>query len=323
MKTRKLGNSNLEVTELILGTWAIGGTMWSDYDEKGAIQAIESAIEHGINMIDTAPVYGNGHAEELIGKVIKGRRDKILIATKCGLDIENRMRKDLRPVFINHDLEMSLKRLGTDVIDLYQIHWPVTDVAIQDTMAGLMRLKEQGKIKYIGVCNFSGEELKEALKYGEVVSLQPNYSLLERDIEKDQMNVCVESGTGIISYGSLGAGMLTGKYKDLPSFRKGDARNFFYRFFKEKYWAEVKKVVDTVCEIAELKNAKPVHVAIAWILSRPGITGAIFGARNAAQVEDNLGGASLALTQKEIHDLDEISKNIYDSDVKKKQDLHN
>jgi len=311
MKTRKLGNSNLEITELILGTWAIGGTMWSDYDEKGAIDAIEAAISNGINMIDTAPVYGNGHAEELIGKVIKGRRDKILIATKCGLDIENRMKKDLRPEFIVHDLEMSLKRLGTDVIDLYQIHWPVTDVPIQDTMEALMKLKDQGKVKHIGVCNFSGNELSEAVKYGEVVSFQPNYSLLERDIEKDQMKVCLKSGIGIISYGSLGAGMLTGKYKALPSFRKGDARNFFYRFFKEQYWPGVKKVVDVVSKIAEQKNAKPGHVAMAWILSKPGISGAICGARNSFQVEENLGGATLVLTQDEILELDKVSEKIY------------
>lgn len=311
MKTRRLGNSNLEITELILGTWAIGGTMWSDYDEKSAVEAIETAISNGINMIDTAPVYGNGHAEELVGRIIKNRRDKIIIATKCGLDIENRMRKDLRPEFIVHDLEMSLKRLSTDYIDLYQIHWPVSDVPVQDTMAALMKLKGQGKVRYIGVCNFSGNELTEAMKYGDVISLQPNYSLLERDIEKDQMKVCVKSGVGIISYGSLGAGMLTGKYKALPSFRKGDARSFFYRFFKQQYWPGVKKVVDTVCTIAKKRNVKPGNVAIAWNLSRQGISGAIFGARNALQVEENLGGTSLILTHDEILELDKVSENIY------------
>lgn len=311
MKKRKLGKSSLEISELILGTWAIGGTMWSDYDEKGAVEAIEAAISNGINMIDTAPVYGNGHAEELIGKAIKGRRDKIVIATKCGLDIENRMKKDLRPEFVMHDLEMSLKRLGTDYVDLYQIHWPVNDIPIQQTMEAMMKLKDQGKIRYIGVCNFSGTELSEAAKYGEVVSFQPNYSLLERDIENDQMKICAGHGIGIISYGSLGAGMLTGKYKEPPSFRKGDARSFFYKFFKEKYWPEVKKVVDKVCMIAGQRDVKPGHVALAWILSKKGIAGAIFGARNAAQVEDNLGGASLILTGEEISILDDVSQNVY------------
>src|SRR5208337_1339767 len=187
MKTRKLGTSSLEVTEMILGTWAIGGTMWSDYDERRAVEAISAAIDNGINTIDTAPAYGGGHAEELIGNIIQGRRDKLIIATKCGLNIEGRYEKNLSPEFIRHDLEMSLKRLKTDYVDLYQIHWPVSDVPISDTMECLMKLKDEGKARYIGVCNFSGIELKTAMRYGEIVSLQPNYSLLERDIEADQM----------------------------------------------------------------------------------------------------------------------------------------
>lgn len=311
METRRLGNSSLEITKLILGTWAIGGTMWSDYDEKGAKEAIDAAIDHGINMIDTAPAYGRGHAEELIGKAIKGKRDKILIATKCGLDIENRMKRNLSPEFIRHDLEMSLKRLNTDYIDLYQIHWPVIDMPIIDSMAALMKMKEQGKIKFIGICNFSGTELKEAVKHGEVISLQPHFSLLERDIEEDQMKVCSGLDIGIITYGSLGAGLLTGKYKSLPSFGKGDARNFFYRFFKQEHWPKVKRVADTVRRIAEERNARPGHVALSWILSKQGITAAIFGARDGSQVKDNIGGASFVLLQDEISELDKVSEDLY------------
>ncbi|HPR38125.1 MAG TPA: aldo/keto reductase, partial [Spirochaetota bacterium] len=243
MKTRKLGNSDLYVTELILGTWAIGGTMWSDYDEAGAKEAIKASIDSGINCIDTAPAYGGGHAEELISDIIAGMRDRLIIATKCGLNIEGRYEKILTPEFIMHDLEMSLKRLKTDYVDLYQIHWPVNDVPIAVSMEALMKAKEQGKVRYIGVCNFSGKELEDAINSGEVVSLQPNYSLLEREIENDQMKVCENRGVGIISYGSLAAGMLTGKYKEHPTFKKGDARNFFYRFFKKEYWPAVREVV--------------------------------------------------------------------------------
>lgn len=311
MNKRKLGNSGLEVTELILGTWAIGGTMWTSYDEQGAVEAIETAIDCGIDTIDTAPAYGAGHAEELIGNIIKGKRDRMIIASKCGLNIEGRYEKNLKPEFIAHDLEMSLKRLKTDYIDLYQIHWPVTDVPISETMAALMKFRDQGKIRHIGVCNFSGKELREAIKTGDVISYQPNYSLLERDIENDQMKICMESGVGIISYGSLGAGMLTGKYKELPTFPKGDARNFFYRFFKKEYWPGVSQVVHTLCRMAGKRGAKPGHVAIAWILSRPGMSAAIFGARNGEQVRDNLGGASLVLSQDEITELEKISANIY------------
>ncbi len=311
MKKRKLGSSSLEVTELILGTWAIGGTMWSQYDEKGAIEAIETALDCGINTIDTAPAYGGGHAEELIGNIIKGKRDKIIIATKCGLNIEGRYEKNLSPEFIQHDLEMSLKRLQTDYIDLYQVHWPVSDVPIGESMAALMKAKDSGKIRHIGVCNFSGKELKDAISCGDVVSYQPNYSLLEREIESDQMKVCVESGVGIISYGSLGAGMLTGKYRELPVFPRNDARYFFYRFFKKDYWPRVKEVVNTVSSIADKRGARPGHVAIAWILSRPAVSAAIVGARSGEQVKDNLGGASLVLSHDEIAELEKISTDIY------------
>jgi aryl-alcohol dehydrogenase-like predicted oxidoreductase len=311
MKKRKLGNSSLEVTELILGTWAIGGTMWSAYDEKSAVEAIETAIDCGINTIDTAPVYGDGHAEELIGSIVKGKRDSIIIATKCGLNIEGRYEKILSPEFIRHDLEMSLKRLQTDYIDLYQIHWPVSDVPIEESMEELMKMKQEGKIRHIGVCNFSGKELKDAISCGDVVSYQPNYSLLERDIESDQMKICVEQGLGIIPYGSLGAGMLTGKYKELPVFPRNDARSFFYRFFKKEYWPEVKEVVNTLQSIADKRGARPGHVAIAWILSRPAVSAAIFGARSADQVRDNLGGASLILSDDEIAVLEKVSTDIY------------
>ncbi len=311
MKTRKLGSSELYITELILGTWAIGGTMWSDYDEAGAKEAIRTAIDCGINCIDTAPAYGGGHAEELIGELISGMRDKLIIATKCGLNIEGRYEKNLTPEFIMHDLEMSLARLKTDYVDLYQIHWPVTDVPIAVSMEALMKAKEQGKVRYIGVCNFSGRELEDAIAGGEVVSLQPNYSLLERDIESDQMKICERSGVGIISYGSLAAGMLTGKYKEHPQFKKNDARSFFYRFFRKEYWPAVRGVVDIVEGIADKHGAKPGHVAIAWILSKPAVAGAIFGARNGDQVKENLGGASLLLSKDDIAALDKISADVY------------
>jgi methylglyoxal reductase len=311
MKTRRLGKSDLNVTEIILGTWAIGGTMWSDYDENNAKKAIEAAIDNGINTIDTAPAYGAGYAEKLIGSIITGKRDSVIIASKCGLDIENGYKKNLKPDFIIYDLEQSLKRLGTDYIDLYQIHWPDSSVPVEDTMSALVKAKESGKIRHIGVCNLSGTELTEAMKYGNVISFQPNYSLLEREIESDQMKICLEHNVGIISYGSLGAGMLTGKYREHPAFKKGDARNFFYRFFKKQYWPSVKSVVEKVREIADRKGVRPGHVAIAWNLAKPGITAAIVGARSAEQVIDNLGGSGTVLTQEEISELDKVSENIY------------
>ena len=311
MDSSNLGKSDLNVSKIILGTWAIGGTMWSDYDENNAVKAIEAAIDNGVNTIDTAPAYGSGHAEVLTGAVIAGKRDKIIIASKCGLDIENGMRKNLKPEFIRYDLEQSLKRLKTDYIDLYQIHWPDSSVNIEDTMEALMKLKDEGKIKYAGLCNYSGAELHEAAGCGEVISLQPNYSLLERGIEKGDVPFCIENGIGIISYGSLGAGMLTGKYREHPQFKKNDARSFFYRFFKKQYWPAVKGVVDALVDISQKRGVTPGQAALAWNLAKPGISAAIVGARNAEQMMENIGGASLVLSQDEIGELDSVSENIY------------
>ena len=311
MDSVKLGKSDLNVSKIILGRWAIGGTMWSDYDEKNAVKAIEAAIDNGVNTIDTAPAYGAGHAEVLTGSVISGKRDKVIIASKCGLDIENGMRKNLKPEFIRYDLEQSLKRLKTDYIDLYQIHWPDSSVDIEDIMESLMRLKDEGKIKYAGLCNYTGAELEAAVNCGGVVSLQPNYSLLERGIEKGDVPFCIDNGIGIISYGSLGAGMLTGKYREHPQFRKNDARSFFYRFFKKEYWPAVKGVVDTLINIAEKKGVSPGQAALAWNLTKPGISAAIVGARSAEQMIDNIGGASITLSQDEMGELDRVSENIY------------
>jgi len=159
------------------------------------------------------------------------------------------------------------------------------------------------------------QSAEEAISYGELVSFQPNYSLLERGIESDLMKICIDNNIGIISYGSLGAGMLSGKYKELPQFKRNDARSFFYKFFKKQYWPGVKAVVDKVIEIAERRGVKPGHVAIAWNLSKPGITAAIVGARTAGQVLDNLGGSGLILTAEEISELDRVSENIYGSGI--------
>jgi len=311
MDSVKLGKSDLNVSKIILGTWAIGGTMWSDYDEKNALKAIEAAIDNGVNTIDTATAYGAGHAEMLLGTVISGKRDRVIIASKCGLDIENGMRKNLKPEFIRYDLEQSLKRLKTDYIDLYQIHWPDSSVNIEDTIEALMKLKDEGKIKYAGLCNYTGAELREAVKCGEVASLQPNYSLLERGIEEEDAPFCVDSGIGIISYGSLGAGMLTGKYREHPRFRKNDARSFFYRFFKKQYWPAVETVVDRLVNIARNRGVTPGQVALAWNLAKPGISAAIVGARSAEQMLDNIGGASITLSPDEIEELDRVSEKIY------------
>ncbi|MBP7527896.1 MAG: aldo/keto reductase [Syntrophorhabdaceae bacterium] len=314
MKQVKLNNADIGISVLILGTWAIGGSHWGAYDEANAVRAIETALDSGINAIDTAPVYGDGHAEELVGKVIHGKRDKVFLATKCGLDIYTRKyENDLSPSYIEKDLHGSLKRLQTDFIDLYQCHWPDPRTPIEETMTALVKFRQQGKIRHIGVSNFSGTELRDALHHAPVFSLQPHYSLLERTVEKELLSLCVEHEINVFPYGCLGAGMLTGKYRECPQFQKGDARSFFYRHFKPKYWPKVRRLVNDIETIAGHKGTTAGAVALSWLLGRPGIKAVIVGARSADQVTENTAGVPVDLNEEESSILDRSSREVYEA----------
>ncbi len=314
MKYVRLNNAEDEISVITLGTWAIGGSHWGPHDEENAVRAIEEALDNGINAIDTAPVYGDGHAEELVGKAIRGKRDRVFIATKCGLNIYKRTyERDLSPGYIETDLNGSLKRLGTDRIDLYQCHWPDPKTPIEETMGALTRFQRQGKIRHIGVSNFSASELREAHRAAPVFSVQPHYSLLERSCEKDLLPLCVEKGINVLPYGSLGAGMLTGKYRECPRFAKSDARSFFYRFFKPKYWQGVRRLVDAVEDIAAQRGVRPGAVALSWLLARPGVRSVIAGARSAAQVTVNIADVPVGLTEDDLRVLEERSREVYNS----------
>jgi len=314
MKLVGLHNSDKKISAIILGTWAIGGSHWGPYGEANAVRAVEAALDNGINAIDTAPVYGDGHAEELIGKAIRGKRDGIFLATKCGLDIYDRSyRRDLSPAYIEKDLHGSLKRLGTDRIDLYQCHWPDPQVPVEETMAALTKFRDEGKIRHIGVSNFSGPQLREALNCIALFSLQPHYSLLERSAEEDLLPICIEKGMNVFPYGSLGAGMLTGKYRACPQFRKGDARSFFYRYFKPAHWSGVRRLVDEVEAIAALRGTTSGAVALSWLLKQPGVTSVIVGARSAEQVRGNIAGVPVDLNEDDMLVLDTFSRQVYES----------
>jgi aryl-alcohol dehydrogenase-like predicted oxidoreductase len=302
----------LELSKIILGTWAIGGSSWGGTNEKEAAETIDACFETGVTAIDTAPAYGNGKAEEIIGKAVKGRREKIIIATKCGLDMEAKAAKNLSPSFIEKDLNNSLRRLGTDYIDLYQCHWPDPNIPLSETMGALMRFKQDGKILHIGVCNFNASQIEEAAKYAPLFSYQPQYSLLERGIDKDELPLCTQKGIKVITYGSLGGGLLSGKYTASPSFEKSDARSFFYKFFKEKYWNDVNQLLGELRAIANKKGSEPGHVALAWALSRTGVSSVIAGARNSKQFLDNMKALSVQLSSDEMNRLDKISMRVYE-----------
>ena len=314
MKQVKLNNADIGISAIILGTWAIGGSNWGHYDEKNAVSAVEAALDNGINAIDTAPVYGDGHAEELIGKVIRGKRDKVFLATKCGLDIYSRKYdRDLSSSYIEKDLHGSLERLNTDFIDLYQCHWPDPRTPVEETMSALLKFRQQGKIRHIGVSNFSRAEVSEVLRCAPIFSLQPHYSLLERSPETELLSFCVENNINVFPYGCLGAGMLTGKYRECPRFQKGDARSFFYRHFKSKYWSKVRCLIDEVEAISQRKGVTTGAVALSWLLGQPGIKSVIVGARSASQVVENIAGVPIDLSEDELRDLDASSRDVYEA----------
>ncbi|HHZ12594.1 MAG TPA: aldo/keto reductase [Clostridiales bacterium] len=300
MLYRKLGSSDLNCSVVALGTWSMGGDFWGKSDDDASIDTIRASLDAGINTIDTAPVYGNGHSEEIVGKAIKGRkREDIIIATKCGIDIVGKTGRNSSPELLYKEIDASLKRLGTDYVDLYQVHWPDPNTPLEETFTALSKIVESGKVRYVGVSNYSPEQMEEASKYCEIVSLQPPYSLLQREIEDEILPYCIEKGIGVLSYGSIGAGALTGKFKTRPIFNDDDRRDKFYDFFSEENWPKTAALVDVLREIADSRGKPVVHVAINWVLKQEGITVALVGARTPEQAIMNAGAGEWSLSDEE------------------------
>jgi len=301
MHYRKLGSSRLKISVVSLGSWVFGGDQWGETDDKESIATIQKAIDLGINLIDTAPVYGSGHSEEVVGKAIKGRRDQVFIATKCGLQRKGKTyKRSLKPSQIRKDLEGSLSRLKVEWIDLYQCHWPDPNTPIEETLEEMVKMQSEGKINYIGVSNFDLPLLEKAIKVAPIVSIQPQFSLLERSIEKDILPFCREKGIGVMTYGSLASGILSGKYEKQPTFKKTDARNFFYPFYREPYWSLSRTLISEIRKIAQEKGKPIAQVAINWVIQQPGVTAAIVGARTPEQVKINAGSGEWKLSRDEL-----------------------
>jgi aryl-alcohol dehydrogenase-like predicted oxidoreductase len=316
MQHRKLGQSNLELPVVTFGAWAIGGLFWGGSDDDHAIAAIQAAIDNDMDAIDTAPMYGCGHSELLVGRAIRGRRDRVKVLTKCGLRWDDTSGdyyfsmpapgggevasyKNVRADSITHECEESLKRLGTDVIDLYQVHWPSTTASAEETMGVLSKLKEQGKIREIGVSNYSGAQLAAALRFAPVVSNQIKYNLLEREIESEVLPYCREHHLGVICYSPMAMGLLTGKVTMDRTFPASDIR-------ANRPWflaANRKRVLGTlekVRPIADGHGLTLAQLAVAWVAAQPGITTALVGARDASQAAENAKGAGTSLRPDEL-----------------------
>ena len=311
MQYRKLGESDLEVSVIGYGAWGIGGPpFWTEKDEKESIAAIHAALDCGINLIDTAPVYGFGRSEEIVGKAIEGRRDKVIVATKCGLRWKEEELKgiyrNLGPASLYEEVEASLRRMKVDYIDLYQIHWPDENTPVEHALVGLFLLQKMGKIRHIGVSNFSVEQMKEAIEFGPVVSLQPKYNLLEREIEAGELPVCRDNDIGVLAYSPLASGLLSGKYGKGDTF-DGWRKKGGMGIFKKKSIGPALDKVEKLKAFAGERGTPLSHMAIKWVIDQPGVTSALVGANTVEQVESNAKAADYVLTVEDAGKLEELA----------------
>ena len=286
-----------------LGTWGLGGgTDWGgDGDEKDISSVIAAALDAGINLIDTAPAYGWGRAEERTGNAIKKCRNRVILADKCGIvrNESGRPDHDLRPKTVVSQCHASLRRLHTDYIDLYLIHWPDPKVPLTDVLETMERLREAGKIRAVGLCNVDGALLKQALSLTSVECVQNNLSLLHA-CQNEVLSICRERHIGFMAYGALGGGILSAKYKKQPNFRRADARRYFYKYYVGENFFKAQLTADRVKKVAERKKTPPSAVAEAWVLAQKGVSHVLCGARSVRQVRENAQAAGLTLTKEEM-----------------------
>jgi aryl-alcohol dehydrogenase-like predicted oxidoreductase len=309
MLSKSLSGTDIRITPIIMGTWQAGKAMWTGIDDNETRQAVRAAFDAGINTFDTAEVYGNGHSERILGQALSDVRDQVVIATK---------------VFSNHlaykqvirACERSLKNLNTDYIDLYQIHWPPgsfghPQTPLEETLRALNELQQQGKIRAIGVSNFSAAQVEEAAAYGTIVSLQPPYSLFWRAIETDALPYCRQNGLSVLAYSPMAQGLLTGKFGPDHQFERGDHRKG-NRLFQTDHYARVQDALQQLRPIAAAYGITLGQLALAWVISQPD-TFAIAGARNAAQSTENAAAAEVELSATDLEAMDRIGRTVTDA----------
>jgi aryl-alcohol dehydrogenase-like predicted oxidoreductase len=315
MKTRQLGNTDLHITPIGFGSWAVGGGGyqfgWGPQDDEQSIAAINHALGLGINWIDTAAVYGLGHAEEIVARALKDRSERPYIFTKCGRvwDDHGEITGNLKAQSIRRECENSLRRLQMDVIDLYQIHWPDPDSEIEEGWATMAELKKEGKVRYIGVSNFNINQMQRAMEIAPISSLQPPFSLIESNIRKDILPFCQEHNIGVIVYSPMASGLLTGSMtrERIANFPDDDWRKHDPEF-QEPRLSRNLELVAKLNEVAFMHNVTPGVVAIAWTLQHPGVTGAIVGARRPEQIDGIIPAAEFRLADSEAARIEEFLK---------------
>jgi methylglyoxal reductase len=315
MRTRTLGASTIEASVVGLGTWAIGGWMWGGTDEAQSVAAIQASIDEGVTLIDTAPAYGKGRAEEIVGMALRGRRDEVVLATKCGLVWHAQQGNhffdyDSGPVHrflgkesIFYEIEQSLTRLGTDYIDHYITHWQDPTTPIEETMEALVELRDQGKVRSIGASNVSEEDLRAYAATGALDAIQEEYSMVKRDIETTLLPIAAESGISTLSYSSLALGLLSGTMGPERQFSGDDQRKDNPRFSQANR-EKVARLMKAIAPVAEAHDATNAQVVIAWTLQQPGITYSLCGARNPEQARENAGAGRLSLSDDDLSTID-------------------
>ncbi|MFT8698189.1 general stress protein [Acetobacter orientalis] len=270
-------------SRIALGTWAIGGSMWGGPDDENAARTIDKALDLGINVIDTAPVYGFGHSEDVIGRALEGKRDRVILATKVGLNWQDgKVFRDSRPARIAQEVEDSLRRLRTDHIDLYQVHWPDPKTPIEETARALEKLVKAGKVRALGVSNFSPEQMDEFAQFAPLATIQPPYNLFERDIEKDVLPYAVKNNLAVLAYGPLCRGLLSGRMTAERQFEGDDLRRTDPKFQQPRF-GQYLKAVEDLKAIANKHNKSMLALAIRWVLDK-GPTIALWGARKPEQI---------------------------------------
>lgn len=305
MEYIKLGKTDFDVSRIALGSWGLGSDFYGKVELQSAIDTLHASVDGGINIVDTAPNYGN--SEEVLGKALEGIRKKVIVATKCGcLKYPGGSYKLLTPVSMRLQLEESLRRLNTDYIDLYQIHYPDKNSSMDMAYETMNKFVEEGKIRAWGVCNHNVSELLAAADAG-AVSTQMQYSLSKRACERDVLPVADANNMSVFAYGILIGGLLSGKYKGPKSMDATDRRPMFYTEFKEENWPKSEKLIDAVSEVAKGRGVSMPSVAINWALCNPNVSIALVGAKSAAQAQANVEAVSFTLTPEEIAKLNAAS----------------
>ncbi|MGH9720043.1 MAG: aldo/keto reductase [Bryobacteraceae bacterium] len=313
MQTRRLGNSDLELTPIGIGAWAMGGGgwafAWGPQDDNDSVSAIHAALDGGVNWIDTAAVYGLGHSEEVVARALKGRSRRPYVFTKCERIWNERgeIGKSLKAGSVRREVEASLRRLQTGVIDLYQIHWPEPDEEIEEGWATMAKLREEGKVRWIGVSNFNAPQMRRLQAIAPVTSLQPPYSMLSRDVEKEILPHAAEHGIGVIVYSPMQNGLLSGRMtrERIANLPADDMRRRKPQF-QEPQLTRNLAVAEGLRAIGSRHGRTAGEVAIAWSLRHPAVTAAIVGMRSGSQVEGVIGALEFRLSDAEASEVESL-----------------